>query len=188
MQCPQLQLYIIQCATRSVLLAVSMRARPAHLKLWERLSKCHSTLQVGGGLINGGPGSSQTAGSYAWWEGKVHVLWYYTTHTQEWGDYTVDLKPTMAVHPTHNEISHPYIHVHAILYMHVHEQSYYIVHYIRRKEEGKEGRKKRTNTNNLQQPQRLRKIYMCTHSQLQQLRKIFIPCTGSIYSCTCMYD
>ena len=39
----------------------------------------------------------------------------------------------------------------------VHEQSYYIVHYIRRKEEGKEGRKKRTNTNNLQQPQRLRK-------------------------------
>ena len=26
--------------------------------------------------------------------------------------------------------------------IHVHEQSYYIVHYIRRKEEGKEGRKK----------------------------------------------
>ena len=41
----------------------------------------------------------------------------------------MDLKPTMAVHPTHNEISHPYIHVHAILYMHAHEheQSYYIV-------------------------------------------------------------
>ena len=48
------------------------------------------------------------------------------------------------------------------VHVHVHEQSYYIVHYIRRKEEGKEGRKKRTNTNNLQQPQRLRKIYiMC---------------------------
>ena len=42
----------------------------------------------------------------------------------------------------------------------------HIVHYIRRKEDvGKEGRKKRTNTDNLQQPQRLRKkyiyIYMC---------------------------
>ena len=60
-------------------------------------------------------------------------------------------------------------------HVHVHEQSYYIVHYIRRKEEGKEGRKKRINTNNLQQPQRLTKIYMCTHSQLQQLRKIFNP-------------
>ena len=34
------------------------------------------------------------------------------------------------------------------VHVHVHEQSYYIVHYIRRKEEGKEGRKKRT-----QQPQ-----------------------------------
>ena len=44
----------------------------------------------------------------------------------------------------------------------LHEQSYYIVHYIRRKEEGKEGRKKRTNTDNLQQPQRLRKI--CVHT------------------------
>ena len=67
-----------------------------------------------------------------------------------------------------------YVHVHTrtCIYVHVHEQSYYIVHYIRRKEEGKEGRKKRTNTNNLQQPQRLREnIYMCTHSQLQQLRK-----------------
>ena len=31
-----------------------------------------------------------------------------------------------------------------------HVQSYYIVHYIKRKEEGKEGRKKRTNINNLQ--------------------------------------
>ena len=54
----------------------------------------------------------------------------------------------------------------------VHEQSYYIVRYIRRKEEGKEGRKKQTNTNNVQQPQRLRKyIYMCMHS----------------HTCTCIY-
>ena len=44
------------------------------------------------------------------------------------------------------------------MYMYVHEQSYYIVHYIRRKEEGKEGRKKRTNNDSLK---RLRKIY-CT--------------------------
>ena len=71
------------------------------------------------------------------------------------------------------------VHVHVqctctCMHTHVHEQSYHIVHYIRRKEEGKEGRKKRTNTDNLQQTQRLRKkyIYMCTHSQLQQLRKI----------------
>ena len=46
----------------------------------------------------------------------------------------------------------------------VHEQSYYIVHHVRRKEEGKEGRKKWTNTNNLQQPQRLRKKYTCVHT------------------------
>ena len=42
------------------------------------------------------------------------------------------------------------VHVHVHLF--IHEQSYYIVHYIRRKE-GKEGRKQRTNTDNLQQPQ-----------------------------------
>ena len=47
------------------------------------------------------------------------------------------------------------IHIH--VHVHVHEQSYYIVHYITRKEEGKEGRKKRTNTNNLHQPRRLRR-------------------------------
>jgi len=46
----------------------------------------------------------------------------------------------------------------------VHEQSYYIVHYIRRKEEGKEGREKRTNTNNLQQPQRLTYVYLYMYS------------------------
>ena len=48
----------------------------------------------------------------------------------------------------------------------VHEQSYCIVHYIRRKEEGKEGRKKQTNTNNLEQPQRLTYVYMYSISQL----------------------
>ena len=36
-----------------------------------------------------------------------------------------------------------------------HEPSHYIAHYI---EEGKEGRKKRTNINNLKQPRRLRII------------------------------
>ena len=30
--------------------------------------------------------------------------------------------------------------VHVHVHVHVHEQSYYIVYYIRRKEEGKEGR------------------------------------------------
>ena len=54
-----------------------------------------------------------------------------------------------------------YTYIHMIIC--VHEQSYYIVHYIGRKEEGKEGRKNQTNTNNLQQPQGLRKIYVCTH-------------------------
>ena len=46
------------------------------------------------------------------------------------------------------------MHVQAHVLVHAHEQSYYIVHYIRRKEEGKEGRKQRTNANNLQQSQR----------------------------------
>ena len=53
----------------------------------------------------------------------------------------------------------------------VHEQSH-VVHYIRRKEEGKEKRNEQTPTiyNSLEG---LEKIYiMCTHSQLQQLRKI----------------
>ena len=44
------------------------------------------------------------------------------------------------------------LHFNSGIHIHVHEQSYYIVHYIRRKEEGKEGRKKRTNTDNLHQP------------------------------------
>ena len=63
--------------------------------------------------------------------------------------------------------------------MQVREQSYYIAHYIRRKEEGKEGRKKRTNANNLQQPRMLRKKVLCTHSQLQQLMCIHVPDEGS---------
>ena len=54
----------------------------------------------------------------------------------------------------------------------MHEQSYYIVHYIRRKEEGKEGRKKQTTTASKGLE---KKLYMCMHSQFQQLRKIFSP-------------
>ena len=43
-----------------------------------------------------------------------------------------------------------------------HEQSYYIVHYSRRKEEGKEGRKKPTNNNSLS----LMYTYVHVHSEV----------------------
>ena len=62
--------------------------------------------------------------------------------------------PTSASLPAH-------VSLHACV---VNEQSYYIVHCIRRKEEGKKEERKRTNTDNLQQPQRLRKMYMYVYA------------------------
>ena len=119
-----------------------------------------------------------------------------------------------ALYQTHwKSTVHVHVHVHVHLHVHVHvhvcytEIQYmcmctwtiilYIVHYIRRKEEGKEGRKKRTNTDNLQQPQRLWKnihtVCVCTpsfssfekysYSQSHHLRKIHVH----VYTCTCTH-
>ena len=69
------------------------------------------------------------------------------------------------------------VHVHVCVY----EQSYYIVHYIRRKEEGKEGRKKRTNTDNLKGRDMYRHMRMCGHREWW--RHMYMPTLISSSTC-----
>ena len=87
--------------------------------------------------------------------------------------------------------THVYVHMYICICMytmHVYSMYKYMYmknHIIRRKEEGKEGRKKRTNTENLQQPRRLKNIYAlpasCTCTQYTQRS----TCTQ--YTCVHMY-